>query len=223
MKIMKIEGRRKKIESDKKVQIIKMYMIFLDYGTVYDYELGLDCSKEKDQATFRRYANELHRVGAIPKVRLKRKVVQNGPESQTFYFFAAKGVKLQDTPPVGKTYDVKLGRELNLYDPRKPMARNAYHVFRFYRKPTRNRLARILCIIYWNKTRPVLSGEQGKKEKRDRYERINPCASEKTYQRDMDLCMYALYSSLDFEKEDLSIDFQDNKFYKYLQKRERLN
>lgn len=221
MKIMKIEGRRKKIESDKKVQIIKMYMIFLDYGTVYDYELSLDCSKEKDQATFRRYANELHRVGAIPKVRLKKKIIQNGPESQTFYFFAAKEVKLQDTSPVGKTYDAKLGRELNLYDPRKPMARNAYHVFRFYRKPTRNRLARVLCMVYWFKTRPIHSGEQGQKEIRARYEKLNPGASDKTFQRDEDLRMYALYSYLDFDKEDFADDVRSMKYYKYVSRKNR--
>ncbi|MBR2788156.1 MAG: hypothetical protein IKD94_03235, partial [Erysipelotrichaceae bacterium] len=208
---MKIDGRKKKIESDKKIQIIKMYMILLDYGTVYDYELDLDCSKEKDQTTFRRYANELHRIGAIPKVRLKKETRRDGNNTSAFYYYSAQGVKLIDRKPDGEIFVPKLGKTLPVYDPRVPISKNAYHCFKFYKRPTRNRLARILCMIYWSRTRPHHTGAEGEKEIRRQYDKINPGASNKTFQRDRDLELYALYSYLGFEEEDVP-----EKYHKFL-------
>ena len=213
---MKIEGRKKKIESDKKIQILKMYMIFLDYGTIYDYELGLDCTKEKDNATFRRYANELHRIGAIPKVRLKKKTIQNPDGNTALYYFYAKDVKIKEPKPFNKVFDPELGKEVDLYNPNSLITSNHYHVFRFYRKPTRNRLARIACMIYWMKTRPLHIGERGKQEIRNMYNKLNPNASDKTFQRDESLRLYALYSYLGIDEEDFDEGYFNKKYRKYL-------
>ncbi len=191
MKTMNIQGRKKKTESRKKIQIIKMYLILLDYGSVYDFELGLDCSKEKDRTTFRRYARELETVKAIPKVRLKTKTIG----TKTFRYY--------DAP------DVRLVRKRL---PGPFVAENKYHRFRFGKDPKQKRLARILLMAYWGRTWPC----SGMNDPRKRYEIVNPGASGKTYRRDHDLLMYAIFSYMGHEKEDLS----DPYLHRYLLKKD---
>lgn len=194
--MMKIEGRKKKIESEKMIQILKMYNIFLEYGTVYDFELGLDCSKEKDQATFRRYANELHQVGAIPKVKLKKEIIESGNKKEIFHYYAAPGVKLVQRKPDGYVYVPQVGKKLPVFNPRKAFQQNAYHRFRIPKRPAKRRLARLLCYEYWMRAFPPHSKGE---EYRTRYEKLNPGASEKTYQRDRDLLLLARFAYLDYD------------------------
>ena len=194
--MMKINGRKKKIESEKMIQVLKMYNIFLEYGTVYDFELGLDCSKEKDQATFRRYANELYQVGAIPKVKLKKEIIEAGNKKDIFYYFAAPGVKLIQREPDGYVYVPQVGKRLPVFNPRKAFQRNAYHRFRIPNRPAKRRLARLLCYDYWMKSFPP---HHKGNEFRERYEKLNPGASEKTYKRDRELLLLARFSYLDYD------------------------
>ena len=196
---MKIDGRKKKIESDKLVQVLKMYNIFLEYGSVYDFELGLDCSTERDQTTFRRYANELIRIGAIPKIRLNKKTIEDGLNKKTFYFYSAPDVKLVKQKPFKKEYNALSGGYLPVYDSKQAFQKNPYNHFKTNRKKGKGRLARLVCYQYWISSYPV----RDEQDLRSRYERINPGASEKTYQRDHDLLLIARFSYLDYDpKED---------------------
>lgn len=66
---MYIENRKKKIESDKLIKEILLYLYLLRDGKAYDYQLSV--VSPTFERTLQRYSKELSLSGAIPKIRLK--------------------------------------------------------------------------------------------------------------------------------------------------------
>lgn len=94
---MKIENRKKKIQSDKIVKELIMYLALLSSGKVYQSELNIDTSEMEDELnntntnpeiesptslrTFQRYVKDLEKAGALPPLELKR----DTKEGDAFY------------------------------------------------------------------------------------------------------------------------------------------
>ena len=70
---MKINNRKKKIQSEKIVKELMMYLALLSSGKVYPFELNLG---EDDTLislrTFQRYAKELEETGAVPTLEITK-------------------------------------------------------------------------------------------------------------------------------------------------------
>ena len=67
---MKIENRKRKIQSDKIVKELIMYLALLSNGIVFISELDIEEDKTSHTSvrTFQRYAEELEKAGAVPKL-----------------------------------------------------------------------------------------------------------------------------------------------------------
>jgi len=205
---MNIPNREKKPEGAKKIKEVAMYTILLEQGNVFDFELGLHCENPSDRRKFERYANELHEVGATPKMRLKtQKIIESGKVVDKLHYYEAPEVLLEFAQLDINGNDSLEEGELYRLDIKKPLYRNKYsstHKFKYHKnKPTSFRLARVLCMIYFNRSYIDFELKNGNTRFREFYfKKVNPGASEKTYERDKELYLYAIYTSK-LEIEDI--------------------
>lgn len=98
---MKIKNRKRKIQSDKIVKELIMYLVLLSSGKVYQSELNISTAKfEYDHVntnndpetksstslrSFQRYAKDLEEAGAVPPLELKR-----DPEEEDAFYSVEK-------------------------------------------------------------------------------------------------------------------------------------
>ena len=207
---MKIENRKKKIQSDKIVKELIMYLALLSSGKVYQSELNISTAEfEYDHnntvidpeiksptslRSFQRYAKDLEEAGAVPSLELER-----DPEEEDAFYSVEKYKTKQSNP---NNYHSKY--PLSFVVKKEDVAGSFAKYLKDYQDFNVNhskthiaRLARICKLangICRNIEKKNIETDKEAKEFLENYYRnnIDSNYSSKTFQRDVDVVIIAL-------------------------------